>query len=70
MNKEILKHSVDTLNISNDTINKLKENSVGNIGQLCKKSKTDLKNLKIFQSDIKKLEIKIQIIGLEQEEIL
>lgn len=64
MEEKISKQSIDRLDIGNNAINKLKENNIKTIGQLCKKSKSDLKKLYIEQFEVNKIDIELQLLGL------
>ncbi len=64
MNDKILVQSIDRLDISDKVINKLKDNNIKTLGKLCGKSKTDLKDLDIVQADINKIQIQLQLLGL------
>lgn len=64
MEEKILKQSIDRLDITDNATQILKNNNVKNIGQLCKKSKTDLKNIQLVQNEISKIEIELQLLGL------
>lgn len=65
MEEKISKQKIERLDISDDATNILKENNINTIGQLCKKSKTDLKKMQILQNDINKIEIELQLLGLD-----
>ena len=62
--EKISKQNIDRLNISDNSIKILKNNKIITIGQLCKKSKNDLRKLDIVQFDIKKIETELQLLGL------
>lgn len=64
MEEKISKQKIERLDISDDATNILKENNINTIGQLCKKSKTDLRKMQILQNDINKIEIELQLLGL------
>lgn len=64
MEEEISKKSVDNLDINNNIINILKSHRIRTIEQLCKKSKSDLKRIEILSNDIMKIEIELQLLGL------
>ena len=70
MEEQISKLNIERLGISNDAISILKKNNIKNIGQLCKKSKADLKNINVLQSDIKKAEIELELLGLNFKDSL
>lgn len=64
MDDKILKQSIDRLDIRDKTLSILKENRINIIADLCKKSKTDLKKLDIVQAEINKIQIELQLLGL------
>lgn len=64
MREKILKQSINRLNISDNTILILKENKINIISELCKKSKTDLKKIGLQQDEINKIQIELQLLGL------
>lgn len=64
MEEKISKQSIDRLDICDNAINILKENNIKTIGQLCKKSKSDLKKLYIEQFEVNKIDIELQLLGL------
>lgn len=64
MEEKISKQSIDRLDIGDNAINILKENNIKTIGQLCKKSKSDLKKLYIEQFEVNKIDIELQLLGL------
>lgn len=64
MNDKILEQNIERLDISDNVIQVLKQNKVKIIKQLCKKTKTDLKNIQLSQTDINKIEIELQLLGL------
>ena len=65
MNENILKQSIDKLQISNSAIKKLGNNNINSINQLCRQSKEELKKMKISQIDIRNIEISLQLVGLK-----
>lgn len=64
MEDKLSKQSIDRLDIGDNAIKTLKGNNIKSIGQLCRKSKSDLKKLEIVQLDIKKIETELQLLGL------
>ena len=64
MEEKISKQNIDRLNISDNSIQILKNNKIITIGKLCKKGKNDLRKLNIVQFDIKKIETELQLLGL------
>lgn len=64
MVEKLNKQSVDRLDISDNCMELLKSNDIETIGQLCKKSKTDLKKLNLVQEEVNKIDIELQLLGL------
>ena len=62
--EKLNKQSVDRLDISDNCMELLKSNDIETIGQLCKKSKTDLKKLNLVQEEVNKIDIELQLLGL------
>ena len=65
MYEPITKRSIEELQISEKAIEKLKKNNIKNISQLCKKTKTELKEIGIVTKDIRDIEISLQLVGLD-----
>lgn len=63
MNK-YLKQSIDIIDMDVNILNLLKENNIITIRDLCKKSKTDLKDLTLSYQEINKIQVELQLIGL------
>ncbi len=64
MDEKLNKQSIDRLDISDNCMELLKSNDIETIGQLCKKSKTDLKKLNLVQEEVNKIDIELQLLGL------
>ena len=47
MENKLEKQNIERLDIKDNALNILKENDITKIGQLCKKSRNDLKNFRI-----------------------
>lgn len=62
--KALKKESIKMFNINDKLINKLNQNNIETVGQLCKQTKTDLRNIDLMNKDIHKLEIELQLVGL------
>lgn len=56
--------SINQLKLDNRIVNILKEKKIKTLGQLCQHSKKDLKNINIFQNDVKQIEVQLQLMGL------
>jgi DNA-directed RNA polymerase alpha subunit len=64
MDEKINNQSIERLDITCAAIKKLKDNKINKIGQLCKKSRTDLKELSFESYEINKIDIELQLLGL------
>lgn len=65
VNKKIEKQNVEKLLISNKAIEKLKENEIMNISQLCEKSKDELRKMGIGLRDVRDIKMSLQLAGLD-----
>ena len=63
-NDKLNQKLVSELDISETILNILNSNKIKNLGQLCKKSRTDLRNIGLENQQINKLDIELQLIGL------
>ena len=70
MEEKMSKQSIDRLDISDNTLKVLKENNIKTIGQLCRKSKSDLRDFELVQFEISKIEIELQLLGLNLKNAL
>lgn len=64
MDNKIQNQSIERLDISSNVIETLKMHKITIIKQLCGKTKAYLKNLGITSDDTNKLEIELQLLGL------
>lgn len=55
---------IHVLNLENDTFKILENNNIYILNDLCIKSKTELKKLNLTQKEIDKIEIELQLRGL------
>ena len=62
--EKLAKQSIKRLDISDTIIETLKENNINTLENLCEKSITYLKNINISQSEINKINLELQLIGL------
>ena len=62
---ELKKQSIEILNISDNILTILKDRNINTIEKLCKRSKFELKNYNLSQNEIKKIEVELQIKGLD-----
>lgn len=66
--EKLAKQSINRLNISDNVTGILKANSINTLENLCDKSKSYLKSIDINQSDINKINIELQLMGLGLKE--
>ena len=64
MEEKIDRQSVDRLNIVEKNLNALKDKNIQIIGDLCKKSKTNLKEIGLSQNEINCINIELQLLRL------
>ena len=62
--EKILKQSVERIDIDVRIIDLLKENGINTIKDICSKSKTDLKELTLSFQEINKIQVELQLLGL------
>ncbi len=65
MKEKILNENVERLNISCKLIELLKQNKINKISQLCNKTKTNLRNINLTNTEISQIEIELQLLGLD-----
>lgn len=58
------KQNIQRLDISDNAINILKGNEIKTLGELCRKSKADLKNIGLLQKEASKVEVELELLGL------
>jgi DNA-directed RNA polymerase alpha subunit len=64
MEQKISNQRIDRLDINDNILNVLKENEITTLGNLCSKSKTDLKNIGLLPNESNKVEVELQLMGL------
>lgn len=62
--EKLAKQSINRLDISDNVTGILKANNINTLENLCEKSKSYLKSIDINQSDISKINIELQLMGL------
>lgn len=65
MKEKIVAQNIDRLNISCDIIERLKKEKIITLRQLCSKNKTFLKDLGLSNDAADKIEIELQLLGLD-----
>lgn len=61
---ELRKQSIDRLDINTKTSEILKKNNINSLEKLCSTTKTNLKEINLEFNDIKKIEVELQLLGL------
>lgn len=64
MKNEYLKETIDIIDIQKEIKELLKQNGVITIQDLCSKTKTDLKNMRLSFSEINRIQVEVQLLGL------
>lgn len=65
MKSNLLKEDVSILHLNDEVTQKLEENNIFKVEDLCSMTKADLRNINFEQSDISSIEIKLQLNGLD-----
>ncbi len=65
MKSNLLKEDLSILNLNDDVMQRLEENNIMKVEDLCSMTKADLRNINFEQSDISTIEIKLQLNGLD-----
>ena len=60
-----LEQNIERLDVEIRIIDILKENKIKKIKELCKLSKTDLKEMDIKQKETERIQIELQLLGLD-----
>lgn len=64
MDEKMKKQYIQRLDINDKVIGILTSNNITTLGELCKKSKTDLKKLNLTQKEVEKIEIELELLAL------
>lgn len=65
MEEKYKKQSIERFEfISEDNLNKLKQENINTLGELSTKTRTDLKNYGFESYEINKIDIELQLLGL------
>lgn len=64
MKNEYLSKKIDIIDIPKEIKELLNQNEVITIEDLCSKTKTDLKNMRLSFSEINKIQVEVQLLGL------
>lgn len=65
MKSNLLKEDLSILNLNDDVMQRLEENNIMKVEDLCSMTKADLRSINFEQSDISTIEIKLQLNGLD-----
>ena len=63
--EKYINQNIERLDIPVSEINILKDNNIKTLGNLCNYSKTDLKRFNILPNNINKIQIELQLLGLD-----
>ena len=64
MSSKYLEQYIERLEINDKTINTLKDNNIYKIGELCSRSRKDLKEMGVENDVAKDIELQVQFLGL------
>lgn len=64
MKNEYINKKIDIINIPTEIKQLLKQNGIETIQELCTKTKTELKNMRLSFSEINKIQVEVQLLGL------
>ena len=64
MEEKIKNQSINRLDVKDNIIKQLNENGIETIGCLCNHSKTELKNIGLLPNETNKIEVELQLMGL------
>lgn len=64
MKEEIENKNIDSLGLSKKTYDKLKENNINTLIDLCQNKKKQLRKMGFLQKEVLEIEIKVQLQGL------
>jgi DNA-directed RNA polymerase alpha subunit len=59
-----LKQSIDTLEVNRNVIDTLKKNNINTLGELSTYRKSELKGFGLLTSEVNKVEIELELLGL------
>lgn len=65
MENKLSNQSICRLNISDNTTEILKRAKIDTIGKLCRKNESSLKQLKLPEDEIEKIDYTLQLLGLK-----
>ena len=64
MEQKLKNQSINRLDVNDNILNVLMDKEIDTIGKLCSKSKTDLKNMWLLPNESNKIEVELQLMGL------
>lgn len=64
MENEYLMKKIDIIDIPKEIKDLLKQNNVVTINDLCSKTKNELKQIRLSFSEINKIQVEVQLLGL------
>lgn len=63
-NNKYYNQFIDRLDVKEDALDTLKQNNINTLGTLSMYSKTQLKKFGLLQSEISKIEVELELLGL------
>lgn len=64
MKNEYINKKIDIIDIPIEIKQLLRQNGIETIQELCTKTKTELKNMRLSFSEINKIQVEVQLLGL------
>lgn len=64
MENKLTNQSIERLDIKDETIKKIQDEQIYTLGELCRKTKSSLINMKIDKKIVDDIEIQLQLMGL------
>ena len=64
MEQKLKNQSINRLDVNDNILNVLMDKEIDTIGKLCSKNKTDLKNMGLLPNESNKIEVELQLMGL------
>lgn len=69
MDERIEEQNIQGLKLNNSSIDILNKSKIKTIGQLCQKTKKDLRDIGIISNQINEIEVKLELVGLNLKNI-
>ena len=65
LSEKYKEQNIDRLDVNYGIIEDLKNHEIRTIGDLCQKSKTELKEMDLPTNDVNKIHVELQLLGLK-----